>query len=277
MNHGRLLIAPRSAPMISSAIPSIVFTTTLPVNPSVTITSAPPSGTSRPSTLPMKFSPLASSNSNASCTTALPFDSSSPMFSSPTLGRSTFQTCSMYADAICAHCSRYSGRASAFAPTSSNAVSFPVSGSSPTSDGRSIPRIRPTYMIAPAITAPVFPADTNASASPVFTIRSPTAIDDCFFCRAACAGGSSIAITSGASHDRDRLRPRRQPRQLPLDRVRLPDERHPHPQLPRRHHRALDDRPRRVVPAHGVERDHGISVRHRLLFALDKSVVGPSL
>ena len=78
-------------------------------------------------------------------------------------------------------------------------MSFPANGNRPTSDGRSIPRTRPKCMIAPAIIAPVFPAETKASASRCLSMRNPTTIDDRFFWRAACAGCSSISITSGAS------------------------------------------------------------------------------
>ena len=51
--------AARTASATARAVPSIVFSTTLPVKPSVTTTSAPPLIRSRPSTLPTKSMPAA--------------------------------------------------------------------------------------------------------------------------------------------------------------------------------------------------------------------------
>ena len=42
-------------PDMNFAVPSMVFSSTLPEKPSATTTSAPPSGTSRASMLPMKW------------------------------------------------------------------------------------------------------------------------------------------------------------------------------------------------------------------------------
>src|SRR3972149_4803465 len=55
---------------------------------------------------------------------------------------------------------------SALAPPSKNSVSFPESGISPASVGRSIPLMRPKYMIAAAITRPLFPAQPKAPPPP---------------------------------------------------------------------------------------------------------------
>jgi hypothetical protein len=73
--------------------PSIVFRATLPVKPSVTMTSAAPVKKSRPSTLPMKSTPgpaaPAARRAWVSFSSGLPFDFSSPMESNATVGRST--------------------------------------------------------------------------------------------------------------------------------------------------------------------------------------------
>ena len=71
----------------------MVLRATLPVNPSVTITSAVSSKKSRPSTLPTKSNdgPPAPSASRpwTSFSSGVPLDFSSPMESRATLGRST--------------------------------------------------------------------------------------------------------------------------------------------------------------------------------------------
>ena len=73
--------------------PSSVLRATLPVNPSVTMTSVFPSKKSRPSTLPTKSKlvpPTPSANRAwASFSSGVPFDFSSPMESRATRGRST--------------------------------------------------------------------------------------------------------------------------------------------------------------------------------------------
>jgi hypothetical protein len=61
---------------------------TLPVKPSVTITSTWPVNTSRPSTLPTKLRlPKSRMSGKASFVSSLPFASSSPMLIKPTVGR----------------------------------------------------------------------------------------------------------------------------------------------------------------------------------------------
>jgi hypothetical protein len=65
--------------------------------------------------------------------------------------------------------------------------------------GRSTPGIRRRVKSAAAITAPLLPALTKPFARPSSTIWIPRTIDEAFFTRTACAGCSSIAITSGAS------------------------------------------------------------------------------
>ena len=53
--------------------------------------------------------------------------------------------------------------------------------------------------MAPAMTAPVFPAEMNASDSPAFCSSSATLIDDFRLPRIAASGLSPISMTSGAS------------------------------------------------------------------------------
>ncbi len=91
--------APRIAPMIVCETPSISFSATLPVKPSVTTTSALPATTSPPSTLPTNSSmppPVSRARSASaawvSSTSALPRPDSSPLESSPTRGRCTPST-----------------------------------------------------------------------------------------------------------------------------------------------------------------------------------------
>src|SRR4051794_21267924 len=79
--------ASRTAPITVSAVPSTALSATLPVKPSVTITSCRPPAMSRPSTLPTKFSGPSLSTRFASTTSAVPFFGSSPTDSSPTRGR----------------------------------------------------------------------------------------------------------------------------------------------------------------------------------------------
>src|SRR5215211_435336 len=82
-------IASRMAPVTALAVPSMAFSATLPVKPSVTTTSTLPPARSKPSTLPAKLRPPAASRSPASSTSDVPLPDSSPTDSNPTCGRST--------------------------------------------------------------------------------------------------------------------------------------------------------------------------------------------
>ena len=70
------------------AVPSNVFNTTFPVNPSVTNTSAFFVEKSLPSIFPTKFKLLFFNNLYAAFSTSRPLVSSSPLFRRPTLGLS---------------------------------------------------------------------------------------------------------------------------------------------------------------------------------------------
>src|SRR5438477_4066927 len=93
-----------------------------------------------------------------------------------------------------------SGLASGLAPTSSKKQFLPAAvGMIEPMAGRSMPAIRCRPKSAAAITAPLLPALTKPLARPSSTIVQARTIDEFFFVRTACAGCSSMAITSGAS------------------------------------------------------------------------------
>ena len=91
----------------------------LPVKPSITITSAAPSVTWVPSTLPMKFSPVPASPESCSCTvtsSGVPLPGSSPLDSSATRGEARPITAWANAEPMCANWTRCSGRQVTLAP-----------------------------------------------------------------------------------------------------------------------------------------------------------------
>src|SRR5438445_2035620 len=101
---------------------------------------------------------------------------------------------------ISAYWTRCSGLASGLAPTSRRKQFFPPAvGMMEPIAGRSMPGMRCSPKRAAAITAPLFPALTKPLARPSSTIVQARTIDEFFFVRTACAGCSSMAITSGAS------------------------------------------------------------------------------
>ena len=113
--------------------PSISFSATLPVKPSVTTTSATPLVRSFPCTLPTNViadEPAARSASAAfaSITSCVPRSCSSPFDSSPTRGRSTPQTNRASAAPMNANCTRCSGRTVTFAPRSRRVTGLPGIG-----------------------------------------------------------------------------------------------------------------------------------------------------
>src|SRR6266702_5358745 len=97
-----------------------------------------------------------------------------------------------------ANCTRWMGLHSTFAPMSRSS-GFPVSaGRTEMMAGRSTDGSRPSTKMAPAITAPEFPAETMPQASPRFTSSKQTRIELSFLRRIAWPGWSSIATTSEA-------------------------------------------------------------------------------
>ena len=85
------MISSRRAPSTLRIVPSIVFSATLPVKPSQTITSASALEQLRPSALPAKRSPLGASSACASSVSWLPFSGSSPIERRPTVGLADVQ------------------------------------------------------------------------------------------------------------------------------------------------------------------------------------------
>ena len=103
--------------------PSISFSVMLPVKPSITTTSATPSGICVPSMLPTKFRPAPREPASCSCTetsSGVPLPGSSPLDSSATRGESIPSTAWANADPMCANWTRCSGRQVTLAPTSSS-------------------------------------------------------------------------------------------------------------------------------------------------------------
>ncbi len=155
---------------------------------------------SSPSTLPRKSRPLARSNSAACFTTSLPLTTSSPMLSKPTVGRALSSIAETKAAPSSANCSRCSAPQSTLAPRSSTVVIPPFwLGSAVAIAGRSIPSSVFNTKREMAISAPVLPALTTASARPSLTRLAATRIEESRLPRSATATGSSIATTSLAA------------------------------------------------------------------------------
>ena len=92
-----------------------------------------------------------------------------------------------------------SARQSALAPASSS-MNGPLSeGISGASAARDTPLIRLTMKVPPMMSAPVLPADTNASPSPAASWRMPSAMEQSLCSLRMDLGSSSMLITSGAS------------------------------------------------------------------------------
>ncbi len=100
---------------------------------------------------------------------------------------------------MCANWSRCSGRASAFAPESISTDGLNRAGTTTAIAGRNTPGMRRMFSSPAASIAPVFPADTTASASPSPTARHAATRLESGFDRTASAGFSCISITSAAS------------------------------------------------------------------------------
>ena len=107
--------------------------------------------------------------------------------------------CSAKTAPIVANWSRCSGRASAFAPASIRTDGPRLLGIGTPIAGRITPGIRRSSISPAASIAPVFPAETTASADPSATARTAATRELSGFERTASAGFSSISITSAAS------------------------------------------------------------------------------
>ena len=84
---------------------------------------------------------------------------------------------------------------SAVAPQSTSTAPPPPVGTTGAMAARRMPRMRLTSSVAAASSAPVDPADTKASPSPLFSRFSPTVRDESFFSLNAVAGLSHISTT----------------------------------------------------------------------------------
>ena len=251
--------AARTAPSSTDDVPSITFSATLPVKPSVTITSASPVPIAKPSTLPTKFSRDSVSESTAWAATRSsgPFEGSSPLLSSATRGRETPIAVSMNAAPMCANCTRCSGRTSTLAPASSSRNGEPGTGTSTASAGRWIPRPRLMRNSEAASAVPVEPPETSASARPSATAATAATIEASGLARTARAGSSALAIETGASIDLDALGHL-------ADLGRGPEQQHAHAVLGHRGGSAARDLGGAVVGPVRVNRD-GDRVGHRPL------------
>ena len=96
---------------------------------------------------------------------------------------------------IVANCSRCSGRASAFAPASMRTDGPSRAGMGTAIAGRITPGRRRSSSRPAANMAPVFPAETTASASPFATARTAETSELSGLPRTASAGLSSISMT----------------------------------------------------------------------------------
>ena len=100
---------------------------------------------------------------------------------------------------ITANCSSCSGEQFTLAPRSSTVVTPFRVGSCEAIAGRSTPGSVFSTNREIAISAPVLPAETQASARPSLTRLIATRIDESFLRRSASAGGSCISTTSDAA------------------------------------------------------------------------------
>ena len=131
----------------------------------------------------------------ASRTISTPFTSSVPTLRRPTVGRSTSNTMRAIAAPITAMSTRWAASAPIVAPTSSTIDSPRVVGQIAAIAGRSIWAMVLRQTLDMAISAPVLPADTQASASPSRTAWTAIHMDDFQRpIRRAWLGLSSIAI-----------------------------------------------------------------------------------
>ena len=139
-------------------------------------------------------------------TTAVPFSSSSPTFSSPTRGLGRVRMSRMYTVPRCAKPTSSRAEHSTLAPASSMSTGPSMVGSRVPTVARSTPSKRPSRTVEAASSAPVFPAEMNASDSRRACSSRPTTMLDFRLRRTACSGFSAIPITSGASTSSSRLR-----------------------------------------------------------------------
>src|SRR6266853_411822 len=128
------------------------------------------------------------------------------MLRSPTLASGRPNTSRAYTEPRCANPTSSLGSQSTLAPASSTSTGCLAVGNRAPMAGRCTPACRRSSRVAAAITAPVLPAEMNASDLPCFCRLSPTAMDELGLPRTAARGFSPIPTTSGASTMSSRLR-----------------------------------------------------------------------
>src|SRR6266550_2461164 len=184
----------------------------LPTKPSHTTTSMSPplprpARMSRPSTFPTYRSPgVCFSSWCASLTTALPFSSSSPTFNNPTPGLGRPITSRAYTEPKWAKPTSSRASQSTFAPPSMTSTGRPAVGNAVPMAARATPSCTRNSRVAAAMTAPVLPAEMNASDCPFFCRPRPTAMEERGLLLMAASGFSPMPTTSGASTMSSRLR-----------------------------------------------------------------------
>ena len=252
--------AVRSSPVANRIAPSRVLSATLPVKPSVTITSTAPAIRSPPSMFPAKCSgsdPGSGSDASSSCArrvSTLPLPASAPMVSRPTFGIAMPSAICAYATPSWPNCTSISGLGSAVAPASMRTVGLGASagprrcraGERPAAAAAAAGRSRRSRRLS-RLTRPRWPARAGRAGRPP-----------------RCSSGDG-----GTRRARPRPsppRPRRAPRATPAgpepgdhrpEPGRRPGEERGHAVLALGGERARDDLVRRVVAAHRVHRDHG--------------------
>src|SRR3989442_893860 len=146
------------------------------------------------------------SNWWASLTTAFPFSSSSPTLSSPTPGCSRPITSRAYTEPRWAKPTSSRASQSTLAPRSATSTKRPGAGNDAPIAARCTPSCSRNSSVAAAITAPVLPAEMNASEACFFWRPSPTAMEERRLLLIAASGFSPIPTTSGASTTSSRPR-----------------------------------------------------------------------
>ena len=127
-------------------------------------------------------------SSCASSVSWLPFSGSSPIERSRTSGFGISRISSASTAPMCANWTRCSGRASAFAPASMRTLRPRFVGITIAIPGRCTPGSRRMCRSDAASIAPVFPAETTASASPSATARTARTSDESGFERTGVDG-----------------------------------------------------------------------------------------
>ena len=179
--------------------PSPVFRATLPVNPSVTITSVVPAAMSSPSTNPWNCGAmwLLFKVSAAWRTRSSPFNCSVPTFSRPMVGAGRPRTVRANTSPMMANSTRLRASHCTLAPRSSMTTSPRAEGAMAAIAGRSMPGSVLMTIFASASSAPVLPADTTPEASPWATASMARRIEEPRT-RNAAVGFISLSTTAGA-------------------------------------------------------------------------------